>query len=86
MVDAVPWPNNNPGAAHASYGMLARDGITCTACHRMVLGEKAAVAAGRRAIRPSTSSRRTTHGEEALNDESSVTGKTRQKRPAGTPT
>ena len=41
MVDAVPWPDGNPGAAHASYGMLARDGITCTACHRMVLGDKA---------------------------------------------
>jgi hypothetical protein len=44
MVDAVPWPDGNPGAAHASYGMLARDGITCTACHRMVLGDKASAA------------------------------------------
>ena len=41
MVDAVPWPSGNPGAAHANYGMLARDGISCTACHRMVLGKKA---------------------------------------------
>ncbi len=41
MVDAVPWPAGNPGAAHANYGMLARDGISCTACHRMVLGDKA---------------------------------------------
>ena len=24
-----------------NYGMLARDGISCTACHRMVLGKKA---------------------------------------------
>lgn len=36
MVDAVPWPVDNPGAKHANYGMLARDGVTCTACHRMV--------------------------------------------------
>src|SRR6185436_17029021 len=41
MVDAVPWPSGNAGAAHANYGMLARDGISCTACHRMVLGKKA---------------------------------------------
>jgi hypothetical protein len=37
LVDAVPWPADNPSAKHANYGMLARDGITCTACHRMVL-------------------------------------------------
>jgi hypothetical protein len=37
MVKAVPWPADNPTAKHANYGMLARDGITCTACHRMVL-------------------------------------------------
>ncbi|TIR48047.1 MAG: hypothetical protein E5X53_31320 [Mesorhizobium sp.] len=37
MVKAVPWPADNPSAKHANYGMLARDGITCTACHRMVL-------------------------------------------------
>ena len=30
-----------PSAAHANYGMLARDGITCTSCHRMVLNSKA---------------------------------------------
>jgi len=41
MVDAVPWPADNPGAALADYGMLARDGIACTACHRMALGEAA---------------------------------------------
>ena len=41
MVDAMPWPAGNPSAAHANYGMLARDGITCTSCHRMVLNSKA---------------------------------------------
>ena len=41
MVDATPWPAGNPSAAHANYGMLARDGITCTSCHRMVLNSKA---------------------------------------------
>ena len=41
MVDATPWPADNPSAAHANYGMLARDGITCTSCHRMVLNSKA---------------------------------------------
>jgi hypothetical protein len=39
MVDAVPWPENTPDAKHAEYGMLARDGISCTACHHMVLDE-----------------------------------------------
>ena len=42
MVNAVPWPADNPSAAHANYGMLARDGITCTTCHRMVLNTDAA--------------------------------------------
>ncbi|MEX0697785.1 MAG: hypothetical protein WD099_09590 [Dongiaceae bacterium] len=40
MVDAVPWPIGNPGAEHANYGALARDGITCTACHRMLIGDE----------------------------------------------
>ena len=46
MVDAIPWPLGNPDAGHAEYGALARDGITCTACHRMLIGdeESAAVA------------------------------------------
>jgi len=39
QVDAVPWPPGNPTADDANYGMLARDGISCTSCHRMVLGE-----------------------------------------------
>lgn len=42
MVDAVPWPHDNPSAPLANYGMLARDGISCTSCHRMALGEEAA--------------------------------------------
>jgi len=38
--NAVPWPSGNPSAPRANYGALARDGISCTACHHMVLGEK----------------------------------------------
>ncbi len=37
--NAVPWPGSNPSAGDAAYGALARDGISCTACHHMVLGE-----------------------------------------------
>jgi hypothetical protein len=37
--DAVPWPDGNPSAPLAKYGALARDGISCTACHHMVLGK-----------------------------------------------
>ena len=40
-VDAVPYPAGNPLAGHAIYGALARDGVSCTACHRMVLGQEA---------------------------------------------
>ena len=36
MVDAIPDPANTP-ASH--FGGLARDGVSCLACHRMVLGE-----------------------------------------------
>ena len=36
--DAVPWPAGNPTEANARYGALARDGISCTACHRMLVG------------------------------------------------
>jgi hypothetical protein len=39
MVDAVPWPVADP---NAKYGALARDGISCTSCHRMALGHAAA--------------------------------------------
>ena len=44
MVEAVPYPAGNPTAPHADYGALARDGISCTSCHRMVLGEAATAA------------------------------------------
>jgi hypothetical protein len=44
QVNAVPWPDGNPTAPHAAYGALARDGISCTACHHMVLGEAASAA------------------------------------------
>ena len=40
FVDAVPYPSDDPMAKLARYGALARDGISCTACHRMVLGNK----------------------------------------------
>src|SRR5688500_20350259 len=33
---AVPYPKEDP---LAPYGALARDGISCTACHRMLPGE-----------------------------------------------
>lgn len=39
MVSAVPYADGKgamPGDTHADYGALARDGISCTACHRMV--------------------------------------------------
>jgi hypothetical protein len=35
---AVPWPDDNPQAALAPYGALARDGISCAACHHMLPG------------------------------------------------
>ena len=37
--NAVPYPPDNPQAHLADYGALARDGINCTACHRMLVGE-----------------------------------------------
>jgi len=39
MVDAVPFPTTNPGVPLAPFGALARDGVSCTSCHRMVLGQ-----------------------------------------------
>ncbi len=39
-VSHVPYPPDNPGAKDANYGALARDGISCAACHHMILGEK----------------------------------------------
>src|SRR4029077_10649499 len=38
-VNAVPYPPDNPSAPLARFGGLARDGVSCTACHHMVLGE-----------------------------------------------
>ncbi|MDG2284169.1 MAG: cytochrome P460 family protein, partial [Alphaproteobacteria bacterium] len=40
MANAVPYPADNPTAKNANYGALARDGISCLSCHRMILGEK----------------------------------------------
>lgn len=44
MVNAVPWPPVDADPKHAKFGMLARDGISCTSCHRMVLGDDAMAA------------------------------------------
>ena len=41
-VNAAPWPTDNPQAADAGYGALARDGISCLVCHQMSLGAEAA--------------------------------------------
>lgn len=40
IANAVPYPSGNPTAVNASYGALARDGISCTTCHHVVLGEE----------------------------------------------
>ena len=40
-VDATPYPPDDPVSRLANYGALARDGVSCTACHRMVLGKDA---------------------------------------------
>jgi hypothetical protein len=39
--NAVPYPSGNPTAVNASYAALARDGISCTTCHHVVLGADA---------------------------------------------
>jgi hypothetical protein len=39
QIDAIPFRSPNPGAA--KYAALARDGISCTVCHRMALGSAA---------------------------------------------
>jgi hypothetical protein len=39
-VNATPYPPDDPVAKLAHYGGLARDGISCAACHHMVLGNK----------------------------------------------
>lgn len=38
-LNVLPWEQPDL----AKYGMLGRDGITCTACHRMALGDRATV-------------------------------------------
>ena len=41
-VNAIPWAQkDDPVTALANYGALARDGISCAACHHMVLGSDA---------------------------------------------
>lgn len=41
MVDKIPYtPGGDPVTKLAHYGALARDGISCSSCHHMVLGEK----------------------------------------------
>ena len=41
IANAVPYPSDNPTAVNASYAALARDGISCTTCHHVVLGADA---------------------------------------------
>jgi len=38
-VNAAPWPHGNPQVDLAAYGALARDGISCTSCHHMLVGK-----------------------------------------------
>jgi Cytochrome P460 len=40
-VDIVPFKAADPASRMSSYGALARDGVTCAACHHMVLGKTA---------------------------------------------
>jgi len=46
-VNAIPWPTNNAHADKADYGALARDGISCMACHQMAIGTQANEAAAK---------------------------------------
>ena len=39
MVNAVPYPPGDPVSRLAKYGALARDGVSCASCHRMVVGK-----------------------------------------------
>ena len=43
-LDTPPWQTSPGGPDLAKYAMLARDGVSCTACHRMALGELATAA------------------------------------------
>ena len=40
--DSAPWPHDNSSAFLARYGALVRDGVSCTACHHMAIGQAAA--------------------------------------------
>ena len=40
MVDATPYPDDNKLATLARFGALARDGVSCQACHRVDLTGK----------------------------------------------
>lgn len=48
MLNVTPFPDADPFAALADYAGLARDGVSCVACHRMVFGAKAAAVHGQR--------------------------------------
>jgi hypothetical protein len=37
QIDAIPYQSSDPAAT--KYGALARDGISCTTCHRMAVGD-----------------------------------------------
>jgi cytochrome c553 len=39
MVKAIPYPPGNLSVEHANYGALARDGISCAACHHAVFDQ-----------------------------------------------
>jgi hypothetical protein len=38
VMNAVPYPPDDPVSRLANYGALARDGVSCAACHRMIVG------------------------------------------------
>jgi cytochrome c553 len=38
-LNAVPYPDDNPQVKQAPLGALARDGVSCAACHHMVLDQ-----------------------------------------------
>ncbi|EHK59333.1 hypothetical protein MAXJ12_00282 [Mesorhizobium alhagi CCNWXJ12-2] len=41
VLDTMPWADGGNGLDLAKYAMLARDGVSCTACHRIALGDRA---------------------------------------------
>jgi hypothetical protein len=44
-IDAVPFPADDPVSNLARYAALARDGVSCTTCHSMVIGRQDMAAA-----------------------------------------